>query len=84
MLTYRPMSHRFVERLIGSIRREPLDPTFFWTSTELGKKLRDYCAYYKKCQAHSGFDGVTPVEREDKTVIAVNHYRWERALPGDY
>jgi hypothetical protein len=28
-----PMSHPFVERLIGSIRRELLDHTLFWTAT---------------------------------------------------
>jgi transposase InsO family protein len=28
---YVPLSHPFVERLIGSIRRELLDRTFFWT-----------------------------------------------------
>ena len=30
-----PVSHPFVERLIGSIRRELLDHTFFWTATNL-------------------------------------------------
>ena len=36
------MSHPFVERLIGSIRREPLDQTLFWTATDLENKLRSY------------------------------------------
>ena len=40
-----PMSHPFVERLIGSIRREFLDQTFFWTTTDLENKLWDYQAY---------------------------------------
>ena len=36
-----PMSHPFVERLIGSVRRELLDQTFFWTATDLENKLKD-------------------------------------------
>jgi putative transposase len=35
-----PMSHPFVERLIGSIRRELLDHTLFWTASDLESKLR--------------------------------------------
>jgi len=33
------MSHPFVERLIGSIRRELLNQTYFWTETDLENKL---------------------------------------------
>lgn len=43
-----PMSHPFVERLIGSVGRDLLDQTFFWTSTALTNKLRAYQVYYKK------------------------------------
>jgi putative transposase len=38
-LAHVPMSHPFVERLIGSIRRELLDHTFFWTSADLDNIL---------------------------------------------
>jgi transposase InsO family protein len=31
---YAPTSHPFVERLIGTIRREYLDHTFFWNSID--------------------------------------------------
>jgi len=41
-----PLSHPFVERLIGSIRRDLLDHTFFWTSTDLENKLLHYQCYY--------------------------------------
>jgi hypothetical protein len=36
-LQHVPMSHPFVERLIGSIRRELLDHTLFWTVKDLEK-----------------------------------------------
>ena len=41
-LPHVPMSHPFVERLIGSIRREIPDQTLFWTATDLEKKLQAY------------------------------------------
>ena len=36
-----PVSHPFVERLSGSVSRELLDQTFFWTATDLENKLQD-------------------------------------------
>src|SRR6516165_6159620 len=38
---YVPLSHPFVERLIGTIRREYLDRTPFWTTADLETKLFD-------------------------------------------
>jgi hypothetical protein len=37
---YVPLSHPFVERLTGTIRRECLDHTLFWTSADLEKTAR--------------------------------------------
>ena len=36
---YTPVSHPFVERLIGTIRREYLDRVFFWNAQDLETKL---------------------------------------------
>jgi hypothetical protein len=36
-LPYAPVSHPFVERLIGTIRREYLDRVFFWTAVDLAQ-----------------------------------------------
>jgi len=41
----RPLSHPFIERLIGTIRRECLDRTFFWTATDLETKLLEFQRY---------------------------------------
>jgi len=37
---YAPVSHPFVERLIGTIRREYLDRVFFWNAVDLARKLK--------------------------------------------
>jgi hypothetical protein len=39
---YVPLSHPFVERLIGTVRRECLDRTLFWTTADLENKLLDF------------------------------------------
>jgi hypothetical protein len=45
---YAPVSHPFVERLIGTIRREMLDRAFFWNATDLERKLeRSSCARWR-------------------------------------
>jgi len=42
-----PPSHPFfVERLIGTVRREYLDRTLFWNRGDLERKLDNYQAYY--------------------------------------
>ena len=74
------MSHPFVERLIGSVRRELLDHTFFWTATDLENKLQNYQCYYNESRTHSGRDGVTPVENSGNTVVDISRYRWKKLI----
>jgi hypothetical protein len=40
-----PLSHPFVERLIGTMRREFLDHVLFWNARDLERKLADFQAY---------------------------------------
>ena len=49
-----PLSHPFVERLIGTIRREYLDRTLFWTTKDLEAKLFDFQNYYNGYRTHAG------------------------------
>ena len=58
---YVPMSHPFVERLIGTIRRECLDRMLFWSVPDLDKKLSEFQDFYNNHRAHSSLDGRTPV-----------------------
>ena len=43
---YVPLSHPFVERLIGTVRREYLDRTLFWTTVDLENKLLEFRDYF--------------------------------------
>jgi len=76
------MSHSFVERLIGSVRRELLDQTLFWTASDLENKLQNYQRYYNEHRCHSGRAGVTPVKSSGNTIGDINHYRWEKRYRG--
>jgi hypothetical protein len=51
---YVPMSHPFVERLIGTIRREYLDVALFWTAVDLESKLSEFRDYYNLHRSHAG------------------------------
>jgi putative transposase len=59
-LPYTPLSHPFVERLIGTIRREYLDHTLFWNAEDLERKLEDFRQYYNRHRVHQSLDGDTP------------------------
>ena len=76
------MSHPFVERLIGSIRRELIDQTFFWTATDLENKLLNYQGYFNEHRTHSGRDGATPAESANNKVVDICNYRWKKYCRG--
>ena len=77
-----PMSHPFVERLIGSVRRELIDQTLFWTATDLENKLRNYRRYYNEHRRHSSQDGATPAETGEKNIVDTNRYQWKKLCRG--
>jgi putative transposase len=58
-----PRSHPFIERLIGTIRREYLDQTLFWDQGDLERKLDSYKVYYNLHRCHTGLAGITPAQR---------------------
>jgi len=62
---YAPLSHPFVERVIGTIRRECLDRTLFWTATDLEMELLEFQRYYSGHRAHAGLDGSQPESSPD-------------------
>ena len=54
-----PMSHPFVERLIGTMRREFLDHVLFWNARDLERKLAEFQVYYNAARRHASLDGHT-------------------------
>jgi len=75
-----PQSHPFIERLIGTARREYLDQLFFWNERDLENKLDQFKAYYNKERAHSSLNRITPAKKSSDAlstnVIAIEKYRW--------
>ncbi len=69
-MPYVPISHPFVERLIGTIRREYLDHVLFWTTTNLERKLNTFKDYYNGHRAHASLEGKTPYQVLDDSLIA--------------
>lgn len=57
---YVPLSHPFVERLIGTIRREYLNHFLFWTASDLKRKLDNFNVYYNTHREHRSLGGRTP------------------------
>ncbi len=76
-LPHVPMSNLYVERLIGSICREQLDQTLFWTAIDLENKLREYQCYYNEYRTHTGRDGRTPDKSIEHKVVELSQYRWK-------
>ena len=81
-LPYAPMSHPFIERLIGSVRRELLDQTFFWTKTDLENKLQAYQRYYNQHRCHCSREGATPVKSTGTKIANLNDYSWKKHCRG--
>jgi putative transposase len=75
---YVPLSHPFVERLIGTIRRELLDLTLFWTVSDLETKLTDFQHHYNAHRTHAGLEGHLPEPRAIGSA-PLHHcsYRWQ-------
>jgi putative transposase len=82
---YVPMSHPFVERLIGTIRREVLDQTFFWNTLDLTRKLDAFRCYYNAQRVHRSLGGTTPAQRAGAfapALAALDHFGWRAYCHG--
>jgi transposase InsO family protein len=74
----------FVERLIGTIRRECLDLLLFWTAADLETKLSAFQKYYNEQRTHSALEGKTPVEASHSKRGDIKSYRWQQHCRGLY
>ena len=78
-IPYTPISHPFIERLIGTVRREYLDRVFFWNAQDLGKKLAAFSQYYNQNRVHQSLAGDTPaiVSGNSRSQCAdLSNYSW--------
>jgi len=83
---YTPLSHPFVERLIGTIRRECLDRTLFWTRADLEAKLLDFQHFYNGYRTHAGLEGQLPepIAEGPASPIKLASYGWQKHCRGLY
>ena len=85
---YVPLSHPFVERLVGTVRREYLDQTPFWNAQDLERKLDSFhCENYNRNRvrhpgAGRGLEGQVPDPRSgrelglpDQSAVYLDDYR---------
>jgi transposase InsO family protein len=74
-----PLSHPFVERVVGTIRREFLDHVLFWNGRDLERKLGEFRTYYNAARCHASLDGHTPLTFADRRTLPpadLNDVRW--------
>ena len=83
-----PWQRAYVERVIGSIRRECLDHVIVFNEASLRRTLRQYVAYYHGSRLHLSLEKDSPDRRsveppEKGSVVAIPevgglHHRYER------
>ena len=81
-----PWQNAYVERLIGSIRRECLNHFIILNTRHLKKTLAVCFRYYHRSRPHLALSKQCPLEREvmkDGTIVAIGevgglHHRYER------
>ena len=82
---YAPVSHPFVERLIGTVRRECLDQMLFWNGRDLERKLNAFKDYYNVFRVHSSLDLQTPAEKCGSTppcAAQLTRFSWQQHCQG--
>jgi len=79
-VAYVPLSHPFVERLIGTARREFLDHTLFWNARDLERKLGEFREYYNQHRVHASLERGTPAQASGEVVprrADPRRFRWQ-------
>ena len=85
-----PWQNGYVERLIGSVRRECLDHIIAVSDRQLRRVLKSYLAYYNQTRTHLALDKDAPEPRSpantnDGPIVAIPevgglHHRYERMV----
>jgi len=85
--SYTPTANPFVERLIGTTRREFLANTYFWDDVDLRKKLACFADYYNNYRVHAGISGSTPFQKSgdrEHKVCPPSKLTWKKCCHGLY
>ena len=81
-----PWQRAYVERVIGSIRRECLDHVIVFDEDSLGSTLRSYFSYYHRWRLHLSLGKESPDFRSVQSTGRITafpevgglHHRYER------
>ena len=83
-----PWQRAYIERVIGSIRRECLDHVIVLSEASLRRTMTSYLAYYEQSRTHLSLNKDAPIPREiampsEGHVVAIPqvgglHHRYER------
>jgi transposase InsO family protein len=83
-----PWENAFVERFMGSARRECFDHVIVFNEAGLLRLMTAYCSYYERSRTHLSLDKDTPIPRpvtppRDGAIVAIAevgglHHRYER------
>lgn len=73
-----PWQSPYVERLIGSIRRECLNHVIIFNERHLRRQLKSYATYYHEARTHLSLDKQSPVPRsiqdpDQGNIVAIPH-----------
>lgn len=84
-----PTSHPFIERTIGSVRRECLDQQLFFNRRDLQNKLNTYQKYFNETRGHSSMKMKTPQKMASDVIVsektvAMNIIAWKSHCRGLY
>ncbi|UCF05869.1 MAG: transposase [bacterium] len=85
-----PWQNPYIERLIGSIRRECLDHVIIFNDKHLRRVLKQYFRYYHECRTHLVLEKDCPDTRpietpdfgpiKDKPMVGGLHHRYYRLV----
>ena len=79
------VNNPFIERVIGTIRREFLDHVPFWNSLDLERKLGEFKDYYNNHRTHSALFGHSPAkfsQQANEAFVNINYYGWRQHCRG--
>ncbi len=86
-IPYTPTSHPFLERLIGTVRREYLDHLFFWNASDQERKLAAFEHYYNQNRVHQSKNGQPPLPAGGNSQFQLApfaHYSWHSHCKGHF